>query len=89
MFRDWDLAEECAQEAFAQALRSWPRTGVPSSPGAWVTTVARNRAHDRLRRRANERVKLEQAARLTAARGITAPPEPPRTRAAYMTIACG
>ena len=64
MFGDWDLAEECAQEAFAQALRSWRRSGVPDSPGAWVTTVARNRARDRLRRRANERVKLEQAARL-------------------------
>jgi RNA polymerase sigma-70 factor (ECF subfamily) len=64
MFGDWDLAEECAQEAFAQALRSWRRSGVPSAPGAWVTTVARNRARDRLRRRANERVKLEQVARL-------------------------
>ncbi len=72
MFGDWDLAEECAQEAFAQALRSWRRSGVPDSPGAWVTTVARNRARDRLRRRANERVKLEQAARLPHA-----PSEPP------------
>lgn len=71
MFGDWDLAEECAQEAFAQALRSWRSSGVPSSPGAWVTTVARNRARDRLRRRANERVKLEQAARLPHE-----PPEP-------------
>jgi RNA polymerase sigma-70 factor (ECF subfamily) len=47
---DWDLAEECAQEAFAQALRSWPRDGVPDRPGAWLTTVARRRALDRLRR---------------------------------------
>ncbi|GLZ06155.1 hypothetical protein Acsp03_36210 [Actinomadura sp. NBRC 104412] len=46
---DWDLAEECAQEAFAQALRTWPRDGVPRRPGAWLTTTARNRAHDRLR----------------------------------------
>ncbi|HYZ81200.1 MAG TPA: RNA polymerase sigma factor [Solirubrobacteraceae bacterium] len=47
---DWDLAEECAQEAFAQALRRWPSDGVPARPGAWLTAVARNRAIDRLRR---------------------------------------
>jgi RNA polymerase sigma-70 factor (ECF subfamily) len=47
---DWDLAEECAQEAFALALRTWPRDGVPDRPGAWLTTVARRRAVDRLRR---------------------------------------
>jgi RNA polymerase sigma-70 factor, ECF subfamily len=64
---DWDLAEECAQEAFAQALASWPRDGVPRRPGAWLTTVARNRALDRLRRRTNEKTKLEQAALLSRA----------------------
>lgn len=47
---DWDLAEECAQEAFAEALRRWPVDGVPRRPGAWLTTVAGNRAVDRLRR---------------------------------------
>jgi RNA polymerase sigma-70 factor, ECF subfamily len=47
---DWDLAEECAQDAFAAALERWPRDGVPRRPGAWLTTVARNRALDRLRR---------------------------------------
>jgi len=56
---DWDLAEECAQEAFTAALRSWARDGVPERPGAWLTTVGRNRALDRIRRRANERTKLE------------------------------
>src|SRR5258708_5226551 len=61
---DWDLAEECAQDAFAQALRTWARDGVPARPGAWLTTTARNRAIDVLRRRANETTKLEQAARL-------------------------
>ena len=49
---DWDLAEECAQEAFAQALRRWPADGVPLRPGAWLTTVAGNCAIDRQRRRA-------------------------------------
>lgn len=47
---DWDLAEECAADAFAAALETWPRDGVPERPGAWLTTTARNRALDRLRR---------------------------------------
>jgi len=47
---DWDLAEECAQDAFATALERWPRDGIPRRPGAWLTTVARNRAIDRARR---------------------------------------
>ncbi|MEV4177485.1 sigma-70 family RNA polymerase sigma factor [Nonomuraea sp. NPDC049709] len=48
--RDLDLAEECAQDAYARALRTWSTTGVPDRPGAWLTTVARNRAKDLLRR---------------------------------------
>ena len=36
---DWDLAEECAQDAFARALEVWARDGVPDSPVAWLTTV--------------------------------------------------
>ena len=48
--RDLDLAEECAQDAFAQALTSWPGSGVPARPGAWLTTVARRRALDLIRR---------------------------------------
>jgi RNA polymerase sigma-70 factor (ECF subfamily) len=64
-FGDWDLAEECAQEAFAQALGSWRESGAPRNPGAWVTTVARNRALDRLRRRASETRKLEESARMS------------------------
>jgi RNA polymerase sigma-70 factor (ECF subfamily) len=62
---DWDLAEECAQDAFTRALRTWTRDGVPSRPGAWLTTTARNRAVDVLRRRANEAAKLREAARLS------------------------
>jgi RNA polymerase sigma-70 factor (ECF subfamily) len=53
------VAEECTQDAFEQALRSWARDGVPERPGAWLTTVARNRALDRLRRGAVEATKLE------------------------------
>src|SRR6266516_4315934 len=48
--RDLDLAEECTQDAYAQALQSWARTGIPDRPGAWLTSVARNRARDVLRR---------------------------------------
>ena len=64
---DWDLAEECAQDAFVQALQRWSRDGVPSRPGAWLTTVARNRAVDRLRRRAVEASKLERMAQASPA----------------------
>ena len=62
VFGDWDLAEECAQDAFEQALRSWHRDGVPARPGAWLTTVARNRALDRVRRGAVEASKLQRVA---------------------------
>jgi len=48
--RDLDLAEECTQDAFAQALQTWAETGIPDRPGAWLTTVAGNRARDALRR---------------------------------------
>ena len=47
---DWDLAEECAQEAFARASERWPVDGVPDAPAAWLKTTARNKAFDRLRR---------------------------------------
>jgi RNA polymerase sigma-70 factor, ECF subfamily len=55
---DFDLAEEAVQEAFITALETWPARGVPNNPGAWITTTARNRAIDRLRRR---RVLAEKA----------------------------
>jgi RNA polymerase sigma-70 factor, ECF subfamily len=47
---DFDLAEEAVQEAFVVALEVWPQRGVPRNPGAWITTTARNRAIDRIRR---------------------------------------
>ncbi len=49
--RDFDVAEECVQDAFAKALATWSEQGVPASPGAWLTTVARRRAIDLARRR--------------------------------------
>ncbi|MET0420779.1 MAG: RNA polymerase sigma factor [Acidimicrobiia bacterium] len=59
---DWGLAEDCAQDAFTAALDHWPREGVPRNPGAWLTTTARHRAIDRLRRRARGDQKLEEIA---------------------------
>jgi RNA polymerase sigma-70 factor, ECF subfamily len=51
-FGDLDLAEDAYQDACLAAVETWPRDGVPTSPGAWLTTVAGNRALDRLRREA-------------------------------------
>ncbi len=49
--RDIDVAEECVQDAYTRALASWRTDGIPASPGAWLTTVARRRAIDLARRR--------------------------------------
>ena len=57
---DWSLAEDCAQDAFERALARWGSDGIPSNPGAWLTTVAKNRAVDRIRRSANEATKLRE-----------------------------
>ncbi len=65
---DWDLAEECAQDAFAEAVARWPRDGIPDRPAAWLTTTARNRALDRLRRAATEARKLREVANMDVSR---------------------
>src|SRR4051812_24440764 len=49
--RDLDVAEECAQDAFAAALTDWSRSGIPARPGAWLTTTAKRRALNVLRHR--------------------------------------
>ncbi len=56
--RDLDLAEECVQDAYARALATWGSRGVPTNPGAWLTTVARRRALDLLRQDATLRRSL-------------------------------
>jgi RNA polymerase sigma-70 factor, ECF subfamily len=56
--RDIDLAEECVQDAYVAALDDWSRHGIPRSPGAWLTTTARRRALDMLRRDRTLRSKL-------------------------------
>lgn len=62
---DWSLAEDCAADAVETALVVWERDGVPTNPGAWLTTVAKNRALDRLRRAATLARKLEEVAVMT------------------------
>jgi len=61
---DFDLAEEAVQDAFAIALQRWPTDGVPDNPGAWITTTARNRAIDRLRRERRMRDRSDTLERL-------------------------
>jgi RNA polymerase sigma-70 factor (ECF subfamily) len=71
---DWDLAEDCAADAFAVAVDRWRRDGIPAKPGAWLTTTARNRATDLIRREAVGAAKLRRSAVL--ARGHNKPDEP-------------
>ena len=59
MVGDFDLAEESAQEAFTAAVDQWRESGVPEFPRAWIIQAARNKAIDRIRRRANLAQKLE------------------------------
>lgn len=61
---DIDLAEDAVAEAFAIAADQWPRSGIPPNPGGWITTTARNRAIDRLRREATRSARQLAAHRL-------------------------
>jgi RNA polymerase sigma factor (sigma-70 family) len=56
--RDLDVAEECAQEAFTTAFEAWTKDGIPENPGAWLSTVAKRRAVDVIRREVTLRTKL-------------------------------
>ncbi|MBA2630930.1 MAG: RNA polymerase sigma factor, partial [Thermoleophilaceae bacterium] len=62
---DFDLAEEAIQDAFVVALEVWPRRGVPRNPGAWITTTARNKAIDRIRRARRLEDKIRELEALT------------------------
>jgi RNA polymerase sigma-70 factor (ECF subfamily) len=63
---DFDLAEEALQDAFAKAVETWPRDGVPDHPGAWLTVTARRRAIDRVRRAVAQRDRALRLAELAA-----------------------
>jgi len=74
-FGDIDAAEDAVQDAFALALRKWPRDGLPPNPGGWITTTARNRAIDRLRSESRRRELLGEAAVLAPGSGDPGIPE--------------
>ena len=57
---DFDLAEECVQDALVSALEHWPRDGIPQNPGAWLMTTARRKGIDRLRREKRYQEKLAE-----------------------------
>lgn len=78
-FRDLELAEEVVQDALATALRVWPVQGVPDNPAAWITTAARRRAIDRLRRTTTLAAKTRELAALTRLDEGRADPEPAET----------
>ncbi len=59
---DWELAEDCVQDAIERALARWPVDGIPDNPAAWLTTTAHRRALDLIRRRQVEAGKLREVA---------------------------
>ncbi|MFD8217171.1 RNA polymerase sigma factor [Streptomyces sp. NPDC059697] len=77
--RDVGIAEELAQDALVAALEQWPRDGVPDNPGAWLTTTAKRRAIDLVRRREQYARKLEEVGRdlsVTAPHHLDEPSDP-------------
>jgi RNA polymerase sigma-70 factor, ECF subfamily len=73
---DFELAEDALQEAFAAALVHWERAGPPDAPAAWLLTVARNRAIDRLRHQRTGQAKLEQLGVALESAGAVDPADP-------------
>src|SRR4029077_17562089 len=59
LFGDFDLAEECAQEAFTAAVDQWHDSGIPENPRAWIIQTAKHKAIDRIRRKGRYAEKLE------------------------------
>src|SRR4029453_7034298 len=73
LLRDFDLAEDMLQEAFAAAVEQWPQAGVPANPCAWLVSTARHKAIDRLRRDRNFAAKQAEIAYLSE---TTSAPDP-------------
>jgi RNA polymerase sigma-70 factor, ECF subfamily len=80
---DFDLAEEAVQDAWLVAVERWPAEGIPRNPGAWITTTARNRAIDRIRRARVLETKLAELEALTTEEG-----EVPDDRLRLMFTCC-
>jgi len=85
---DFDLAEEVTQEAFAAAVERWPRDGMPRNPGAWLTTTARHRAIDRIRRDQVLATKLRLLVTPEAEEPMTARPAIPDERLELIFTCC-
>lgn len=83
--RDFQLAEDALQEATLTALETWERDGVPTNPAAWLTTVARNKALDRIRRESQRREKESEAVSLLV---DPPPPSPIDDRLRLMFTCC-
>ncbi|WP_009480530.1 RNA polymerase sigma factor [Rhodococcus sp. JVH1] len=66
VFGDIDIAEDAVQDAFTEAVRRWPSSGLPPSPAGWIITTARHRTIDRLRREASRHDRHAQAALVLA-----------------------
>ncbi len=79
---DWDVAEEATADAFERAARRWEADGVPRNPGAWLTTVAKHRALDVLRRRGVESGKVREWMAMDELTGGRAPDDPAELTAA-------
>lgn len=77
IFGDIDLAEDAVAEAFVIAIEKWPEAGIPPNPGGWITTTARNRAIDRLRRESTRSERTLAAHRLHT--DDTAPEDSPES----------
>src|SRR5436305_6143162 len=73
---DFQLAEDAVQDAFAAAVMSWPRDGVPANPGAWITVAARRKAIDRLRRDRSISDRAERLVELARIQAQEHPAEP-------------
>ena len=86
--RDLDLAQECVQDAFARALTTWSTEGVPTNPGAWLTTVARHLALDLIRREASLRSKLPLLVEQDIAREADEPDQIPDDRLRLVFTCC-
>lgn len=85
---DLDVAEEAVQDAFAAALELWPIEGVPPSPAAWIVTVARNRAIDRLRRESGRGARELHSGAAHAQPASAAPCEEPADESLSLIFAC-